>query len=109
MRILLANEPNAYRDVLASAVQILCPGHEALSVAPDELDDALAQVAPHMVVCSRLTPAVETCSGGWIMLYPGGETRVVICIGGQQFAVGDLEIGLLLAVIDKVERFTETG
>ena len=109
MRILLANEPNAYRDVLAAAVQTLYPRHEVLSIKPDELDEAFASVAPNMVICSELSPLLETCVGGWVMLYPGGETRAVICIGGTQFGVEDLEFALLLAVIDKVDRFTQGG
>src|SRR5690348_11650951 len=52
IRILVANEPRAYRDVMAAAFQILCPQHEVISIVPEELDTAVARLDPHLVLCS---------------------------------------------------------
>ncbi|MCA1598331.1 MAG: hypothetical protein LC769_04825, partial [Chloroflexi bacterium] len=84
MRILLANEPRAYREVIAAAFQALRPNHEVISVTPDDLYAEVERLDPEFVLCSRLTPAVQQHRRSWVMLYPDGETQAIICIDGQR-------------------------
>ena len=42
------------------------------------------------------------------MLYPDGETRAEICIGGQSSTVADLEFNSLLAIIDETEGLVQS-
>ena len=103
MRILLANEPRAYREVMAAVFQQLLPQHQVLTVAPDDLDAEVVRLDPQLVLCSSLTPAVQAHPLVWVMLYPGGETRAEISIGGEHTTVGDLEFNSLLSIIDQTE------
>ncbi len=106
MRIVLANEPRAYREVMAAAVQELRPQHQVIAVVPDALDDEVLRLKPALVLCSRLTQVVQGYPLAWIMLYPDGETRALISIAGQSSAVDDLDFNGLLAVIDETERLS---
>ncbi len=109
MRLLLANEPQSYRQVIAAAVQKLRPDIDvAVSVLPDDLDCELLRLLPDMIVCSRLTPVVESSSSAWVLLYPDGETKTVISIDGQRTTSADLEFDELLAVIDRVAALRST-
>jgi hypothetical protein len=106
MRILIANDPRSYREVIAAAVQELRPQHSVVSVAPDDVDREICRFKPHLVVCSHLGPAVEANALAWIMLYPGGQTRSEFSIAGQRTAVADIEFSDLLAIVDRTQLLT---
>ena len=101
--IVVANEPRAYREALAAALQELRPHLEVICIAPDDLDAKVSQYRPRLVLCSRLTEAVETCCDAWILLYPNRENRAVISVAGRRTVVTNVEFSHLLSVIDEVE------
>ena len=107
MCILVANEPRAYREVMAAAFHELRPQHDVITVAPDDLDAEVVRLDPQLVLCSRLTPTVQAHPLAWVMLYPDGETRAEICIAGQFSTVADLEFSSLLAIIDQTEDLAQ--
>ena len=107
MCILVANEPRAYREVMAAAFHELRPQHDVITVAPDDLGAEVVRLDPQLVLCSQLTPAVQTHTLASVMLYPDGETRAEICIGGQFSTVADLEFNSLLALIDQTEGLAQ--
>ncbi len=103
MRLLVANEPRAYRQVIATTVGQLRPDVEVVVIAPsDDLDSKVVCLLPDMVICSRLTPAIESSRHAWVLLYPDGETSSVSSIGGKRTSSADLEFDDLLAMIDRV-------
>ena len=103
MRILIANEPRAYREVIGAAFQALRPHLDVTIADPADLDAEIARLDPHLVFCSQLTEAVQQVPLAWVMLYPDGEVRAEISIGGQRIAVADIEFERLLAIADEVE------
>jgi hypothetical protein len=107
MRILVANEPRSYREVIAAAVQALRPHLEVILTSPDDIDREVSRLEPQLVVCSALTATVEHEPLSWIMLYPEGKTEAVISIAGKTTTVGDLEFDRLLALIDETERLVD--
>jgi hypothetical protein len=107
MRILVANEPRSYREVIASTLQVLRPHLEVILVEPEDLDRNVVRLAPNLVLCSRLTEVVETRSRAWVVLYPDMEMRAVIAIAGQRHAVAaDFPFTSLLSVIAELEYHT---
>ena len=57
-RVLMANEPRAYREGIAAVIGQLRPVVEVETVEPDALDDSIERFSPDMVICSKAT---ETC------------------------------------------------
>ena len=104
MRILIANDPRAYREVIGAAFQALRPHLEVTVADPADLDAEIARLDPHLVFCSQLTDAVQNVPLAWVMLYPDGEARAEIYIGGQRIAVADIEFERLLAIADEAEQ-----
>ena len=98
--IVLANEPRAYREALAASVAVLRPGMEVLALDPADLDAALRAHRPRLVVCSRLTSAVEREAPAWVLLYPDGARLVVTHLHGREVAAADLDLVGLLALLD---------
>lgn len=84
MRILLANEPRSYRDAFASALHILRPHHEVLTVEPGDLDQEARRLRPHLVMCEHATPNVRSVAGFWIVVRVEDETLVVSATVGKR-------------------------
>jgi hypothetical protein len=102
MRVLVANELCTYRETIADVFQELRPHVEVHCIEPDELDQEIARVHPHMVLCSRLTDGVSSLLA-WILLYPDGENHAVINTAGETVTLTDVEFGHLLSILDKAE------
>ncbi len=105
MRILVANEPCVYREVLAASFQALRPEFEVIEAEPGDLDGEIERLDPHLVVCSELTEAVRSRPLAWVQLYPDGtdNSRSLVCIRGECTEVDSLKLADLLAIIDQVE------
>jgi hypothetical protein len=51
--VVLANEPDTYRSLLAAELPFLRPNLRVLEVDPAELDAAVGTLHPAVVICSR--------------------------------------------------------
>ena len=102
LQVLVANEPCAYREAITGVLRELRPPIEVNAVEPDGLDGEVARLRPHLVVCSRITVAVQALLG-WVMLYPDGENRAEIFTAGEQVTVDNIGFGDILSFIDRVE------
>lgn len=99
--IVLANEPLAYRQALVRAFRVARPHLHVLEVAPDELDAAVQEHAPLLVICDRLTQLVERCVSAWVVLYPDGARQVTSSLAGKQENTDDLDLAALVAFLDR--------
>jgi len=101
LRILLGNEPLAYREVLQTAVALLRPAVQVSVVEPADLDGAVRRWQPHLVVCSRS----EGAPGGplgWVVLYPEGQSAAHVRVDSEEVALPDMELDGLMALIDRI-------
>ena len=103
LRILVANEPRSYRDVLAGTLGAIHP-HAALRCAePTDMDAELEDFDPHLIICSELTQAVEDCDRAWVLLYPEGKPLAVVCLDGEPVTVFNIEFDEILSIVDRVD------
>jgi len=102
LRIIVANEPRSYRDSISGALRIVRPVVEVFEAEPADLDRETARLAPHLVICSHLTPAVESGVPYWLELYPGGSQGVTVGIKGGRTDIPGFDFDDLLAVVDRV-------
>jgi hypothetical protein len=104
MRILVANEPRSYREVIGAALQALKPNVEVLTIGPEELDREVKRSVPDLVLCSRLSPTVEDGVPAWVELYPNGDPLVAMSIDGLRMtAIDDIGLDNLLWIVDRAE------
>jgi hypothetical protein len=102
MVVLLANEPRAYREALAGALQIMRPLAEVVVADPESLDREVRRLAPSFVVCSRLTAAVKASVPAWVELYPGdGPSSAETSVGGEHATVEIMNLEALLSLFDR--------
>ncbi len=107
VRVLVANEPRAYRETLAAAFQRLRPHLAVIMVEPADLDAAVRALAPRVVVCSQLTPLVEQTVPTWVLLYPAGQRAAVLRSAHERTTVEDIGLAGLLDLIDQAQRLVQ--
>jgi hypothetical protein len=98
--ILVANEPLVYRDVLGSQLPRLRPGLTVLLVDPADLDDAVAQLRPRLVICSEVTESIRQFATAALVLDPDCPDRAVLTVGGQHQVLLNPQLTDLLAAVD---------
>jgi hypothetical protein len=105
--IVVANEPRAYREAFAAVLHELRPHIEVICIEPDDLDEKVSHGSPRLVLCSRLTEALQMCCDAWILLYPNGENRALISVAGRRTVVTNIAFSHLLSVIDELEPLAQ--
>jgi hypothetical protein len=104
LRIVVANAPHIYREAIVAVVCELRPTSAVLSTDPAELDAAVLRHTPHLVICSRLTPAVQERAPAWVLLYPGGRDEHVFSLAGDRTTVAGLAFDHLARFLERVDH-----
>ena len=102
-RVLFANEPRAYREAIADAVRAVGPPAAVFLAEPEDLDREFGRLAPHLVVCSRLSEAaMARATASWIELYAdhGSKSRVML-LGERERTVEGIELQGLLEIVER--------
>ena len=107
-RIVLANEPRAYRDVMAAAFRDLRPELEIITVEPADLGAYLAQAEPAVVVYSQQGDGLPPRVFAWVLLYPDGENRATVSVAREETSYADMEFDQLLGVLDRTVALVST-
>jgi len=100
MRVLLANEPRTYREVLFEALRWRRPGLEVNVTEPGTLDSEMERLHPHLVVCSLArTTARDSCLT-WVRLYPDGANFAEIFTASGRATIVGFGFEDFLSVVD---------
>ena len=106
-RILLAHELRSYRQTMAIALRGLRPATEVTAIEPERLEAEVERRRPHVVLCSRTTPAVRRFVPVWVELYREHDASVshVSVHGVRSKVVGGMDLGDVLLIIDGIPAF----
>jgi len=108
-RVLMANEPRAYREGIAAVISQLRPAVEVETVEPDALDDSIKRYVPDMVICSKATETLKGRVKVWVELYPENGTISVANIGGRRTEYTEIQLPDLLSIVDKAEELAKAN
>ena len=108
-RVLMANEPRAYREGIAAVISQLRPAVEVEIVEPDALDDSIKQYAPDMVICSKATETLKGRVRVWVELYPENGAISVASIGGRRVEYTEIQLPDLLSIVDRAEELAKAN
>ena len=107
IRVLVANEPRSYREVLAVVLSELRRRADVITVDPADLDLAVACHHPHLVVCSRLTAGVQAGAVAWALLYPNGASCAELSLAGERTSMSSIDLGGLLSLFDAAAQLVD--
>lgn len=105
MRALVANDPRVYREVIADAFQRMWPLTEVSTAEPEDLDQEVARLRPHLVICSRISAVARVGCLAWVVLYPEGKDVAEIGGNGGEHTtlLNGVVVKDLLSVVDQTE------
>ncbi len=103
MRVLLANEPALYREVVCAAFKELRPGVSVFTTEPEDLDSEFLRLSSQFVVCSRVTTLVKRDASAWVELYPDGTSRVIVGGLGRRSTLVGMNFATLLSILDNAD------
>ncbi len=109
IRILVALEDDyrAYREVIAAGIRVLRPQVEVATSALDALEEEIARLDPHVVVCSLPATMGPGDRVAWVELSIDPTRPTVICVGGRYSDVRNPVFEMLLRVVDEAERLVD--
>lgn len=99
--ILFGNEPRLYREAFAAAVTELRPQIEVMAVAPSDVEATLWRRRPCLLVCSRLTAAMQAMDIDWVVIPPDDSEPALVRSGGVSVSRSDFSLDDLLAALDR--------
>lgn len=108
LRLLIANEPLAYRQVISATLNKLRAHLEVYTAEPADLDKEFRRLSPGLVVCSRRTELIEREAFAWVELYPQHSSRAVVSLAGKKITFEEMHFDALLCVVDEAERLYES-
>jgi hypothetical protein len=111
LRILVSFEPAyvAYQDVIAASIRILRPHTEVEATTLDTLGEEVERFDPELVICSRPNTVDPGGMIAWVELSIDSTRPNKVCVGGRYSELTNPTLEVLLAIIDEVEGFIQTG
>lgn len=109
VRVLMVNEPRAYREVLAETLRAQRPHAEFTVAEPCALEQTVWRLQPHMVVCSEASAAVRESVMVWVELYTNHGSRSVVSVNGKSSVVEDMQLSDLLSLVDETSSLAQPG
>lgn len=85
--VLPANEPAAYRSLLASEVPFLRPNLRVLEVEPAEPDAAVTNLCPPLVICSHMPETVRAAEVAILILSTNETDTSIQPLQGSAHAI----------------------
>ena len=99
------NGYRAYREVIATGIQILRPHTEVVTAELDVLKEEVRHFDPHLVICSQPATAGYGDIVCWVQLSLESPTRPsVVCIDGRYAEHNNPTLEELLRILDEVEQ-----
>ena len=96
-------EYHAYGDAIAGALGDLRPQAELAVAEPTDLPTEVERISPHLVISSLPKAADPARTLAWVELPYEPGAAGAICFGGECLKAYGLDLGDLLAVIDRTE------
>lgn len=100
--VLIANEPGAYRSLLATELPLLRPNLRVVEVSPGEIDAAVSLHRPSIVLSSRHVEVPQDLDIAMLVLYPEGDDTFLQSFQGADQAIRQPRLSDILNAIDRV-------
>ncbi len=107
--VAIEEDYRAYREVIASAVQVLRPRAEVETASLEALGEEVERFDPHLIICTQPNTVDPGGRIAWVELSADPIQPTKICVGGRYSERSNPTLEVLLAVIDEVEKLIRTN
>jgi hypothetical protein len=105
VRILVAIEPQMYREVIALHIRQERPLSEVVLASSQALQAEAERTRPHLIVANEVPPELkEEGSSFWVELRVSDVLVATISADGYSDTIRDVSLEDLIAVVDKTEE-----
>ena len=105
LRILVAIEPQMYRQVLAFHFRQERPRADVLLASPQTLHDEARRTRPHLIFANEVPPEFKEAGGVfWVEVRTDDGLVATISADGYSTTIHDVSLQELLAVVDKTQE-----
>lgn len=101
--VVFEEEYRAYGEAIAGALGDLRPRAEVAVAEPADIRAEVARISPHLVISSQPKAADPARTLAWVELPYEIGLAGKICFGGECVEAHGLDLGDLLAVVDRAE------
>jgi hypothetical protein len=102
--VALDDDYRAYREVIATGIRLVRPNIEVATTGVDALEEEVARLDPHVVICNLPATAGSGERVPWVELSLDPTRPSVVCIGESYSERSNPTLEALLQVIDEVDR-----
>lgn len=102
--ILIALDFLLERDVLGRSLALLRPDLTIHQVHPHNLERAVADVRPAIIIASEIPESVRATTTSWVMLYLNGSLYSRVCLNGIEHTNINPGLEEILAIVDYAVR-----
>jgi len=103
VRVLVAIEPQMYREVLAFHIRQQRPRSEVVLASPQTLQAEAERMKPHMIVADEVSAELKEMVVLWMQVRKDDRLDATIGDGGDA-TIDDVTLQDLLAAVDKTEE-----
>jgi hypothetical protein len=105
IRIVVAIEPQMYREVLAFHIRKERPAVEVVLASPQSLRGEVEQARPHLIFAAEVPSELKEMDAlFWVELSPEDGLVATIRVNGYSDTIHDVSLQDLLAVVDKTQE-----
>jgi hypothetical protein len=105
IRILVAIEPQMYREVLAFHIRKERPAVEVVLASPQSLRGQVEQARPHLIIAAEVPSELKEMDAlFWVELSAEDELVATISVDGYSDTIHDVSLQNLLAAVDKTQE-----
>jgi hypothetical protein len=104
LRILVAIEPQMYRQVLAFHFRQQRPRADVVLASPQTLHDEARRTRPHLIFANEVPPEFKEAGVFWVEVRNDDGLVATIRADGYSTTIDDVSLQELLAVVDKTQE-----
>jgi hypothetical protein len=104
LRILVAIEPQMYRQVLAFHFRQERPRADVVLASPQTLHDEARRTRPHLIFANAVPPEFKEAGVFWVEVSTDDGLVATISADGYSTTIDDVSLQELLAVVDKTQE-----
>ncbi|MEW6635234.1 MAG: hypothetical protein AB1425_00310 [Actinomycetota bacterium] len=97
---MIANEPRAYREILAETLRDLRPEVDFLLMEPGELAEAIPRLKPEIVICEEASAAVREGAPVSLEISFQQGPHAFLNFHGRRSRIENIQLSDILSIVD---------
>ena len=98
---MVANEPRAYREVIAETLRDIRPDVDFVILEPEELEELAQVLRPDLVICEEITTEVRNNAAFWLELYPAQKHYSIFGSSSKHSRIENIQLSDIVSIVDQ--------